>query len=370
MNNVAVILTGKSISGGGGAERRFARAVNFIWRKNTGKGIYLICSKNIIQELISLNILNLNENNEKYVIEIERFCIRGIIIPHRILNFLKINNIKIIHFPLIQKSFLPLYLALFIKRDFEVITTIASYNIAMKLDKSFLTNFVVKLLCTISIKIDSLYNYFIKYYPEYRDKTFITPCSFTDCSRFYPLEKREVIVFAGRLIDCKQPLLALDAFNLAYKKLEPPLKNKWKLFILGNGPLEPLIKQKINEYKINNSVVLSYQSDISSILNKSSIFVSVQMHENYPSQSLLEAMASENAIIATDVGDTRKLLDDKCALFTKRNSSKELAEKLITLINDEEMRRTLGEEARKKILSQHNIDVFADYLFKLWDIYD
>lgn len=368
MSNVAVIINGKSIAGGGGAERRFARAINTIWKKNTKDRIYLVCSKNIIQELISSKILDLDRNNKEYLIEIERFCLFGIVMPSKILKFLKKYNIKIIHFPLIQKSLLPLYLTLFFYRNIKVITTIASYRIAMKLDKSYLTNFIVKLLCIISIKIDSLYSYFIKYYPECKHKTFITPCSFTDYAHFYPLEKIETIVFAGRLIDYKQPLLVLDAFSLVYKRLESPLKDRWKLFILGNGPLKPLIKKKIDEYKLNKSVVLSYQSDISSILNKSSIFVSVQAHENYPSQSLLEAMASENAIIATDVGNTKKLLDDGCALFIYRNSRQELAEKLFTLINDEMLRKKLGEEARKKILLKHSICIFVDYLFKLWDI--
>lgn len=368
MRNVAVIIKGKSIAGGGGAERRFARAINTIWKKNTKDRIYLVCSKNIIQELISSKTLDLDTNNKEYLIEMEKFCVFGIIVPSRMLKFLKKYNIKIIHFPLIQKSLLPLYLTLFFYRNIKVITTIASYRIAMKLDKSYLTNFVVKLLCVISIKIDSLYNYFTEYYPEYKPKTFITPCSFTDYSHFYPLEKTKTIVFAGRLVDYKQPLLVLDAFSLVYKRLESPLKDSWKLFILGNGPLKPLMKRKIDEYRLNKNVILTYQPDISNILNKSSIFISIQTHENYPSQSLLESMASENAIIATDVGNTKKLLDDRCALFIYRNSSKDLAEKLFTLIDDEKLRKKLGEEARKKVLSEHSMDIFVDYLFKLWGI--
>ena len=238
----------------------------------------------------------------------------------------------------------------------------------MKLDRSFLTKFIVRLLCNMSTKIDSLYDYFIKYYPEFKHKTFTTPCSFTDHTHFSPLEKTKTIVFAGRLIDSKQPLLALDAFNLAYKRLETPLKYEWKLIILGNGPLRPFIKKRIDEYKLNKNVLLLHKPDISNILNKSTIFVSVQKHENYPSQSLLEAMASGNAIIATDVGDTKKILDDRCALFIHDNSSRELARKLLMLMKNKLLCKKMGEEARKKVLSEHSIYIFIDYLFKLWEV--
>lgn len=155
---------------------------------------------------------------------------------------------------------------------------------------------------------------------------------------------------------------------MANKRLETPLKDEWKLFILGDGPLKPLIKKKIDEYKLSQTVVLLYEPDISNILNKSSIFISVQEHENYPSQSLLEAMASENAIIATDVGNTKKILDDRCAFFIHENSSQELARKLLTLMNNKLLCKKMGEEARKKVLSEHSVYIFCNYLFNLWDI--
>ena len=50
--------------------------------------------------------------------------------------------------------------------------------------------------------------------------------------------------------------------------------------------------------------------DTSSILNRTAINVQLQEDDNYPSQSLLEGMASGNAIVATDVGLTRRLVDE------------------------------------------------------------
>lgn len=40
----------------------------------------------------------------------------------------------------------------------------------------------------------------------------------------------------------------------------------------------------------------------------SKIFLSLQNYENYPSQSLLEAISSGNYIIASDVGDTNSIV--------------------------------------------------------------
>jgi glycosyltransferase involved in cell wall biosynthesis len=100
------------------------------------------------------------------------------------------------------------------------------------------------------------------------------------------------------------------------------------------------------------------------VLARTKIFVSLQRYENYPSQSLLEAMASGCAVIATDVGDTRLLLDESCALLIPRDADA-LAAAIRSLLDDGPRRAALGEAARARVLKDHTVERFAVYFKEL-----
>jgi glycosyltransferase involved in cell wall biosynthesis len=90
------------------------------------------------------------------------------------------------------------------------------------------------------------------------------------------------------------------------------------------------------------------------------VYVSLQDTENYPSQSLLEAMACGCAVVATDVGLTRHLLDESCALLVPRDPVA-LADALAYLLEKEPMRGSLGRNAQRIATSTHTIERFAAY---------
>ncbi len=115
---------------------------------------------------------------------------------------------------------------------------------------------------------------------------------------------------------------------------------------------------------MNGRVKLGYYTDIKHVLRNSVIFLSLQKEENYPSQSLLEAMACKNAIIATDVGLTRKIVKKEFGELIKfdkddlLNSIKKLSLKPDLL--------SMGALAREFALSNHNIGKFHNYLMYLY----
>lgn len=100
------------------------------------------------------------------------------------------------------------------------------------------------------------------------------------------------------------------------------------------------------------------------VLGRTKVFVSLQKDENYPSQALLEAMASECAIIATDVGETRKLVDESCGILVPYDPSV-LAEAIHTLLGDDSLRNRLGVAARKRVLQTHTIERYSEYFWSL-----
>ena len=190
-----------------------------------------------------------------------------------------------------------------------------------------------------------------------QEKIYVSPCSFADYHRFAPAQhKKKWIVFAGRFIDYKNPLLFIEAIPKILA-IDPSVR----FFVLGAGPQQREIVTQIQRLGLDSLVSVRFMPDISDILSSSIIFASVQSYENYPSQSLLEAMACENAIIATDVGETRRLVDESVGILIAP-SSEEFADAAIYLLQNPNLLKRMGRHARRKVIKEHNIETFVRYL--------
>jgi glycosyltransferase involved in cell wall biosynthesis len=164
----------------------------------------------------------------------------------------------------------------------------------------------------------------------------------------------------ARLTKIKNPLLFLDAIKIYNKKRE----NKTLFLILGHGVLEDEIISYIQKNNLKNVNFLGAIYEPWKYLRTSKVFVSIQQDENYPSQSLLEAMACENAIIASDVGETRKLVTENEGILVNLDAE-EIAEAIYKLISDNELCERLGKNARKKAIIDHNIEKYCEYFYKI-----
>jgi glycosyltransferase involved in cell wall biosynthesis len=198
-----------------------------------------------------------------------------------------------------------------------------------------------------------------------KSKVVISPGSFTDPKRFVPDEhKWPWIVWAGHLEPHKQPLLFVDSVAAARKQLDDKAIG-WEFHILGGGNMLPEVQQRIADLQQEKHIqVWGYVHDVASFFAKSVICVSTQRDTNYPSQVLLEAMSCENAVIATDVGDTRLLVDEENAILV--NNSEDLTRALITLMTDEELRLRLGQQGRAKVARSHTVEKFIVHVDNLW----
>jgi glycosyltransferase involved in cell wall biosynthesis len=196
-----------------------------------------------------------------------------------------------------------------------------------------------------------------------RKKT-VTPNSFIDYTNFYPqYPKSDHVVFMSRLVEIKNPILFLDAIRIYNQKYS---KQDVKFFIVGEGPLENDIRHYVFHNKLNNVFLLGSTFEPWKYLSRSKVFMSLQRDENYPSQSVLEAMACENAIIASDVGETRKLVTEEEGMLVKLDAE-EIADALNELISNPKLRKKKGENARKKALEEHNIEKYSEYFFLITD---
>ena len=192
----------------------------------------------------------------------------------------------------------------------------------------------------------------------------ITPCSFSDYSKCLPGDKKDFTVsYAARLAADKNPMLYLEAAKIIIKKY--PFV---KFALLGEGLayLHSEINHFIDINKLNKNIFFGFHPNPPEVFSESTVFVSIQSTNNYPSQSVLEAMACGNAIIASDVGDTRMFLNEDVGILIPLELVS-LVHALELLINDKEHAVRLGNNAREFVLRHHTLEKCSEYYLDLFE---
>ncbi|MBS2034835.1 glycosyltransferase family 4 protein [bacterium] len=153
--------------------------------------------------------------------------------------------------------------------------------------------------------------------PDFPQQRFYSPCSFPyilglgrSIQAKTPELRRNLVVFSGSLIPGKNPLLALQGFE-AFLRAEGDSWPDLELVFVGQGVLREKIEARMLEVNLlagRSAVRFAPDSRLFELLAEARVFLSLQEPDNYPSQSLMEAMLYENCVIATDVGETRRIV--------------------------------------------------------------
>lgn len=155
----------------------------------------------------------------------------------------------------------------------------------------------------------------------------------------------------ARLTFQKDPLTFIRAIPIVSEKV----KNV-KFFMVGDGELKEDILALTNKLNVQDKIVFSpFRSDVKELLNLSDVFVLPSLWEVVP-LGLLEAMSMEKACIATNIDGTNEALNDnENGLFMEPNSYEQLAEKIILLAENKELKKSLGEKARKTVVEKFDL---------------
>lgn len=131
-------------------------------------------------------------------------------------------------------------------------------------------------------------------------------------------------------------------------------------YIIGEGELKKEIIKKIEEENLKDFFILTgYVENINDYLEKFDIFILSSLWEGCP-VSLLESMSYGIPPISFDVGDVSYIIDDGVNGFIiKKGDYRKMAEKVIILIQDEKLRKKMGENARKKILEKFSFETMV-----------
>ncbi|MFA7653832.1 MAG: glycosyltransferase family 4 protein [Candidatus Magasanikbacteria bacterium] len=159
------------------------------------------------------------------------------------------------------------------------------------------------------------------------------------------------LVFVGRLAAPKDPFLLVKALA------DSNIKDKIELNIIGSGPQEGLLLDKIKSLGLAQVKLLGAlpRTQVFDILSQSDIFVLTTDWEGFP-YAILEAMSCGLPVIATDVGGISEAVTADIGILVKKGNVGELKIALEKLVLDSEMRQRMGKAAQEKVLRDFSLN--------------
>lgn len=163
-----------------------------------------------------------------------------------------------------------------------------------------------------------------------------------EISKYYKNEKEDssvVFINVSRQDVNKNQILAIKAFSDVYKKVPNA-----KLILVGDGNQHDTLCKEVVDLGLGNVVnLVGESSEVEKYLADADVYVSTSHREGLP-LSMIEAMASKLPIISSDVGGISDLIEGNGLLF-EDDDKETFVKDMITLANDEELRKKMGEKS-------------------------
>ncbi|XSG73969.1 glycosyltransferase family 4 protein [Herpetosiphon llansteffanensis] len=167
-----------------------------------------------------------------------------------------------------------------------------------------------------------------------------------------------ITLYAGRLSEEKRVRYLVEAWP-AVRAKHPDAS----LLILGQGPEEAALKAKSSAGVIFGGAV----HNVPPYLQAADVFVLPSIAEGF-SVAMLEAMASELAVIITDVGGARDAIDDgQNGLIIPPDDQPALEQALLAVLGDAAARQRMGQTARQRVQQEFALSVIAKRLRSLYE---
>jgi glycosyltransferase involved in cell wall biosynthesis len=171
--------------------------------------------------------------------------------------------------------------------------------------------------------------------------------------RAFGFESSDLVVGAvGRLESEKRFDLLIDAFNV--------LRPRWpssRLLIAGDGGLRAPLETHITNSGLQQAcTLLGQRSDVADLHHAFDVFVQSSEREGSPN-SVLEAMALETPLVATDVGGTSSLVSDGAhGLIVPAHDPGSLAAAIERVFLDPDAARRRSSAGRRRIEAELSFD--------------
>ena len=201
----------------------------------------------------------------------------------------------------------------------------------------------------------------IKVIPNFVDHELYAPAPCEVIER--NIEREVVITHVSNFRPVKRIHDLIHAMCIVAKKAPDA-----RLMLVGDGPERHDVERLIERLDLRRNVLITgYRTDVANLFKCSDVVVLSSETESAP-LTLLEGMSTGLPAVATKVGGVPEIIDDGVNGFlVEPKHPEELAERILELNDDKELRIKMGVAAREKILENYTADkVVCQYL----EIYD
>lgn len=206
---------------------------------------------------------------------------------------------------------------------------------------------------------DDMKTQFEEMYPEFKEKgiRIYNPMDFNTIlkksedtkelsEKELDLLKEDYFIGVSRLVGGKNRVAIVEIYSELKKR-----GRKEKLYILGDGPDRENIEKKIKELNLEKDVLLLGQKkNPFPWMKNAKLFLHTSMGEGLPTV-FIESMLCDTIVVAYDcpTGPREILVDGKAGGLIALNDKKAFEDKVMDILENEELQRSIKEEMYKKM---------------------
>ena len=182
----------------------------------------------------------------------------------------------------------------------------------------------------------------------------------------YRLQNEKIILTIGVMSGQK-------GHDLLLKVLPGILKENKnvKLVLVGYGPELNNLKNMAKKLDISENVIFTGKvphKELQFYYNLPDVFVFPTLRVEGAPLVIPEAMACEKPVIASRIGGIPTVIENyKDGILVEPGNLEELKEKILEVLNDEQLAKKLGENARKKVVEKFSLDKMVEDTIKVYE---
>lgn len=346
---------------GGGAERTILNIINHIDKKKFDIHLVLGTTKNndylqFISDGIKVQVLDCVK------LRFSIFKLRKYILkekPDLLFSTINANNIV-----LLLARFLTFKKIKTIVREANHRTQSGKVSLWNKILTFLLYNFIATKVIALSngVKNDLTSNFKINenkiqviYNPV--DVENIQKLSDEEISDLDTRASEKLVIAVGRLVDQKDFDTLIKAFKIVSKNVTS------KLVILGKGPKENHLRGLCKNLDLDEKVLfLGFKENPYKYMKKADVFVLSSKWEGF-GHVIVESMVAGTPVVSTDCksGPAEILEDNKHGLLVPVSDSESMAEKILFLLNEDDVRKEFIEKGYRRAMEFNAKNIVQKY---------
>lgn len=182
-----------------------------------------------------------------------------------------------------------------------------------------------------------------------------------DVDRFKPTNVNNIFVedvIVVGTIKTLEKIYGIEYLIKAFKLVRTKLHDvQTKLLVVGDGTLRKKLEELANDLGLADDIIFTgyiKSEEVEIYHNMLDIYVAVSLEESF-GVAVLEASACSKPVVVSNVGGLPEVVDDgKTGIIVEKENSEQLADALIKLITNPDLRIEMGINGRKKVLKEFN----------------